>query len=338
MKTLLLISAVAFATFSFNTFAQNAVAPGINSSTESAELIPSDQGARARPDPVRVQAIHEQIRYWAQKELVPSLKEWKSQLDGVMTNADLSAVNLMRQRATELRKQRMPLMKSIREAWKGTDEVKLNDLRAQMKTIENQQRELFTELKPFVEKYNSTLKKIGDDARPKVKSWMESLKIRLREFTGSDSSYRPEHFSPEILNWGFGMMWAHPGAMPARIAAQFMLWDGDDIPVLSESLPFQTAPTINKIKTDHSFTLSQNVPNPVNASSTTFTFSLMQYDHVKMTLIDAKGTEVAVITDADYTAGEHYVEFPIPPIGNGAYIYRMVCSQGTLSNTMTILR
>lgn len=64
------------------------------------------------------------------------------------------------------------------------------------------------------------------------------------------------------------------------------------------------------------YSLSQNYPNPFNPA-TTIRFSIPQFQHVKITVFDVLGKEVSVLTDEDYIAGEHSIQFNASYLSNG---------------------
>ena len=72
----------------------------------------------------------------------------------------------------------------------------------------------------------------------------------------------------------------------------------------------------------NSFVLNQNHPNPFNPS-TTISFSLPVESNVNIKLFNMLGQEVAQITEKDFQAGNHNVEFNAKDLSSGAYIYTL---------------
>jgi hypothetical protein len=68
------------------------------------------------------------------------------------------------------------------------------------------------------------------------------------------------------------------------------------------------------------FALYQNHPNPFNPS-TTISFSLPVEANVVIKLINMLGQQVALITQKDFQAGKHNIEFNANNLSSGAYIY-----------------
>ena len=70
------------------------------------------------------------------------------------------------------------------------------------------------------------------------------------------------------------------------------------------------------------FALEQNYPNPFNPS-TAITFSVPEEAHVKITVFDAIGRRVSVLTDQSYAPGSHELMWDASAHASGVYFYRM---------------
>lgn len=70
------------------------------------------------------------------------------------------------------------------------------------------------------------------------------------------------------------------------------------------------------------FSLKQNYPNPFNPA-TTIEFSLPVDAQVKIGLFNLVGERVAEITNKNYTAGNHKIEFNASQLTSGAYLYKL---------------
>ena len=66
------------------------------------------------------------------------------------------------------------------------------------------------------------------------------------------------------------------------------------------------------------FHLSQNYPNPVT-TSTTIPFTLSKPEHVRLSVCDILGREVAVLVDGERMAGEHSIPFHAVGLKSGIY-------------------
>jgi hypothetical protein len=74
--------------------------------------------------------------------------------------------------------------------------------------------------------------------------------------------------------------------------------------------------------TPETFSLGQNSPNPFNPS-TTIGFTLPAQAHVRLTVFNALGQEVASLIDDERPAGSHVVRWDAMNQSSGAYFYRI---------------
>lgn len=85
------------------------------------------------------------------------------------------------------------------------------------------------------------------------------------------------------------------------------------------------------------FMLFQNYPNPFNPS-TSIGFNLSDAGHVKLTVFDLLGREIAVLVDETISTGYHSIQFDASSLPSGVYMYRLVTSQGVLFKKMTLMK
>jgi predicted CXXCH cytochrome family protein len=86
--------------------------------------------------------------------------------------------------------------------------------------------------------------------------------------------------------------------------------------------------------TPQSFELSQNFPNPFNAV-TTIPFAVMKSGHVKLSVYNVLGQEVASLVDGDMLRGAYRVQWDASNVSGGMYVARLV--QGDESATTKVL-
>ena len=85
------------------------------------------------------------------------------------------------------------------------------------------------------------------------------------------------------------------------------------------------------------YKLEQNYPNPFNPS-TTISFSIPAASRVKLTLFDALGSEVTQITNKDFSAGNHSINFNAAKLTSGIYFYRIEAGSFVQSKKMILLK
>jgi hypothetical protein len=85
------------------------------------------------------------------------------------------------------------------------------------------------------------------------------------------------------------------------------------------------------------FTLHQNYPNPFNPS-TIIEYSIPKSQRVKITVYDLAGKEVAVLENAERTAGSHRIQFDAKLLASGVYYYRMMTDNYSETKKLIILK
>jgi len=88
------------------------------------------------------------------------------------------------------------------------------------------------------------------------------------------------------------------------------------------------------------YVLDQNYPNPFNPT-TTIGYSLALGGHVRLSVFDLLGQEIARLVDADQDAGRHTVVFDAvrsPRLASGMYFYRMESGTFTDIRKFVVLR
>lgn len=82
------------------------------------------------------------------------------------------------------------------------------------------------------------------------------------------------------------------------------------------------------------FQLDQNYPNPFNPA-TTFRFGLPQASHAIISIYNALGQQVAVVTDGTFSAGWHTLQWNASGLSSGLYFYQI--QAGTYQETRKMM-
>lgn len=85
------------------------------------------------------------------------------------------------------------------------------------------------------------------------------------------------------------------------------------------------------------FGLSQNYPNPFNPM-TTIEFNLPVAGPVKLQAYNILGQTVAILIDANMSAGNHKIEFDGSDLPSGIYFYRISHAAGTMTRKMVMIK
>ncbi|GEM_PF-3022151 len=283
------------------------------------------------------QAIQEfkvEMKEYKNSEIIPSLTEWKKQLDAAMTPEDLSKLNSLRLRADEFRGKLVSSMKDMKNGNKQAMKEMFKDSKENMRTI-------MEELKPFAEKYKGTIENLMETAKPKMEEWREDVMEIHKETTKEsfpndgkecDMSIMKHHKMRSEMNPMGNIGRRHFGR-----PAMFMLWNGQsDLFDTNEESIVSSAGNGNVSQSG--FTLKQNTPNP-SAATTSFSFVVDKPSTVSMKLYDVNGTEVLTIVDnVSYQAGEYTVNADVRNLPIGTYFYRLTSGGISLQKTMSVTR
>jgi hypothetical protein len=85
------------------------------------------------------------------------------------------------------------------------------------------------------------------------------------------------------------------------------------------------------------FMLYQNYPNPFNPS-TTISYDLPQRAHVKLTVYNILGQEVATLVDKEQEPGRYNVKFDASGLPSGVYFYTLQTPYFTKTNKMVLVK
>jgi hypothetical protein len=97
------------------------------------------------------------------------------------------------------------------------------------------------------------------------------------------------------------------------------------------------APTSVEEAAPVSFSLSQNVPNPFNPS-TTISFQLPVAGQVRLSVYNVAGQEVARLVDGPLAAGSHSAVFNGSRLSSGVYFYRLQAEGFTNARKMLLIK
>ena len=94
-------------------------------------------------------------------------------------------------------------------------------------------------------------------------------------------------------------------------------------------------PTITSVPLE--FKLNQNYPNPFNPT-TNINFDLYKAGHIKLTVYDLLGRQVAVLVDKEMKVGNHTITFDAHNFASGMYIYTLQTDNKMMSKRMTLIK
>lgn len=112
---------------------------------------------------------------------------------------------------------------------------------------------------------------------------------------------------------------------------------------LAGALPYEDNPALSTDVEDIGFelpsqiSLLQNYPNPFNPL-TTFEYSINTAQHVRLTVYDILGRQVAMLVNDVQPASTYRVNFDANALSSGTYFYRLETPNATLTRKMVLLK
>lgn len=130
---------------------------------------------------------------------------------------------------------------------------------------------------------------------------------------------RSDEFTGETPNpnWGYG-----------KIDALAAVRQAEQMTAVKERENFK-----NELR----YKLTQNYPNPFNPT-TTINFELAQAGVVTLKVYDLRGREVAILVQAEKSAGPHSITFDASKLASGVYVYRIESGTFQLSRKLILLQ
>jgi hypothetical protein len=112
--------------------------------------------------------LKDQIKGYAEQNMLPKLLEWKSTLDKGLSTDDLSTLNALREQAAALKISRIQLTKDIVSAKDIEDEETSEMLKKRISPLKESYKNLLNQLKPIATNNRNLLLNIGKEAAPSL--------------------------------------------------------------------------------------------------------------------------------------------------------------------------
>lgn len=285
--------------------------------------------------------LFQQVRDWAQTNIVPQMKDWKTKLDNSMSLDDLQALNKLRDQAAQIKGDGKKLAVALKKAWHNDNLVNVKRFRGKIKELGEQREELLKDLKPLALKYKSTLVEVGKEAKPYGKEWKEGMKKVVTDWYENHkndlSRAHKKAFAKGVAR--LKILAGMDETLKAKIAvARFMLWDGKDLLEVGQLMDDESLnPDATMNQTPEGYSLDSNYPNPFNPS-TKISFTIPEARHVSLVVYDALGREVATLVDSELGAGTHTVLFNGQNLASGVYIYRIRAGNASTGSAQSFVQ
>ena len=297
---------------------------------------PMDAGTRQA-----VKELLQEVRDYAQTNIVPKIREWKATLDSAMTPDDLQTLNKLRDQASGMRKEGIAYAVALRKAVVANNPTEIALYKSKINDLKTGRDELFVNLKPLGIRYTSTLVSLSQAAKPSVEMWKQGgMKIVVGWYLKHANDLSAE--SKTAFAKGLERLKAIAGLDPSLksklAAAKFMLWDGGDLPDFTQFLNDESSTASKDSElTPEGYALDSNYPNPFNPT-TTISFTIPKAQHVSLVVYDALGRAVATLVDSELGSGTHSVSFDGQKLASGVYIYRIRSGDFVQEKKMQLLK
>jgi len=286
-------------------------------------------------------ALFRDLTDWAQENIIPTVREWKTSFDNSLSREDLRLLNSLRDRATQMKNDGRRYALALRRALQNNNPERARFFRRKLEALKQDRQALLNDLKPIALRYKTGLERIGAVAKPHVREWKAELGRIGREWY----QQHQQDLSPvakRALRRALAKMKLFDQtdeATRAKIAAaRFLLWDGSDLPQRSWLLDAET-PDLesNEPEIPDGYSLESNYPNPFNPT-TTIVFVIPKSERVALKIYDQLGREVAVLLESELAAGRHTVVFDAKNLASGVYIYRLQAGAYVLQKQMQLIK
>ena len=123
-------------------------------------------------------------------------------------------------------------------------------------------------------------------------------------------------------NWDFQFTWAFDESV------------NDGFPIFLFQVPTSSE---NGPQLPQELVLNQNYPNPFNPS-TVISYRIDTQQHVRLSVYDITGREIAVLVDRQQSPGDYQVRWDAAQLSSGVYMYRLDAGGQTLTRNMTFVK
>ena len=277
--------------------------------------------ANQRPNYEAVEDLRNEIRNYAEENIIPKMSEWKEQFDAKLDSDDLTKLNSLRaQHKAHHESAKDQRRQQFRD---GSGKNRDRDaMREQRKQRRDQMQDCFEKLQPIMEKYETDLEQLADQAKPFIENWRSDLQeIRenwLESHQDEFQGRRGRHGGRGMRHFGGNGFMKMDFCSNAGMA-RFLLWDGTSDDFEMGQNTFGRGSGMNSGSGQKA---SFSHPNPFN-DNTKISFNLPKEEKVQLYVFDNEGNLVETLCNETLSAGEHSYEFKPDSDASGIYYYNL---------------
>ena len=170
--------------------------------------------------------LKDQIKGYAEQNMLPKLLEWKSTLDKGLSTDDLSTLNALREQAAALKISRIQLTKDIVSAKDIEDDETAEMLKKRISPLKESYKNLLNQLKPIATNNKSLLLNIGKEAAPSLTEWKKSIRDLIKKEIDANPEMKTE-IEKTIKKYRMFQLFKDEQLQKKIALARFMLWNGN---------------------------------------------------------------------------------------------------------------
>jgi vacuolar-type H+-ATPase subunit I/STV1 len=170
--------------------------------------------------------LKDQIKGYAEQNMLPKLLEWKSTLDKGLSTDDLSTLNALREQAAALKISRIQLTKDIVSAKDIEDEETSEMLKKRISPLKESYKNLLNQLKPIATNNRNLLLNIGKEAAPSLIEWKKSIRDLIKKEIDANPDMKTE-IEKTVKKYRIFQLFKDEQLKKKIALARFMLWNGN---------------------------------------------------------------------------------------------------------------
>ncbi|MEO0897083.1 MAG: T9SS type A sorting domain-containing protein [Bacteroidota bacterium] len=286
------------------------------------------RGAKMNPE------AKKEIKSYMDKEVLPVVMPERNKLDSYLTAAEQDKLTNIRKDMKSIREQFGSFRKTMMEA-RRSGEMPSEEQINQMRALGKQQRLLMNDAWAIADEYEIEIYEILDGLKPQSEGWNKDIKAIIEKYKpeGAENGERPTRQRPEGAEGRQGKgqkgrqggragMGPRGGGQPLQrlltSPVAFLLWDGEaDIASTGGQGGFSA------------------FPNPAKDKQTV-SYKVKTAGEVIIELMDANGTVVRSLGNAQKEVGEYELDVDTKGLTPGFYIYRITTPDGIKTKKIKI--
>jgi len=262
--------------------------------------------------------LHNSINNYKTTNIIPQMNTWKSDIDRNIKSEDLTKLNVLREKAYNLKLQAKKNFESMKQ--EAAQPKNGERRRPENRDLNKKQtKEIGKELKAIINNNEDYFDKLFSDAKPVLRNWRDDIEDLIEKWHDDNEELIEEamenqdgKFKPRQPKMD-GMMGGKKFA-----AARILLYNGK-----SDDLEMDETFQKNGIEDLDDYGKAKNYPNPFN-EQTNIKFNLPKSGNVKISIVDEYGKVIEEVQNSYLNKGEHSINYvPKSKLNNGLYFYRI---------------